>query len=50
MVSDLIFRSLLQNLIFSGGMKNQYIEVELPKKGGLGQFGDLREGLAKKRG
>ena len=28
-------------------MKNQYIAGELPKKGGLGQFADLRGGLEK---
>ena len=31
-------------------MKNQYIRVELPKKGELGQFVNLRGGLAKRRG
>ena len=30
-------------------MKNEYIE-EIAKKGGLGQFFDLRGGLARKRG
>ena len=36
---------------FLGGFKqNQYIgERELPKRGGLRQFADLREGMAKKR-
>ena len=31
-------------------MENQYIGGEFPKKGGLGQFPDLRGEFSKKRG
>ena len=33
-----------------GGSQKNNIEGGLPKKGGLGQFADLRVGLGKKRG
>ena len=40
----------MKNPIFRGRcIKNQYIGGEWPTKGGLGQFADLRRGLAKKR-
>ena len=42
----------MKNLnIFGGGItKNNIKGRGLPKNGGLGQFADLREGLARKRG
>ena len=42
----------MRDLTFKGGggvLKNQYIGG-IAKKGGLGQFVDLRRGLARKRG
>ena len=44
----LYYEGLLKNLIFRVGSPKKYIGG-LPKKGGLGQFEDLRRGLAKKR-
>ena len=42
------YGSLLKNLIFRVGSQKKYMGG-LPKKGGLGQFEDLRRGFAKKR-
>ena len=42
------YEGLLKNLIFRVGSQKKYIGG-LPKKGGLGQFEDLRGGLAKKK-
>ena len=38
----------LKNPTFKGGSQKTNIEGGLPKKGGLGQFANLRRGLGKK--